>query len=245
MSYTKNIHEMLHDISIAPSFEKDSTILKFASNSYLKKFLSIVYNPSIEWDLPPGMPPHKRDETVPPDLSYTTLSVELKTLYVYFKPSPLRDNVKRESRFIEMLEALHYTESDLIVAVKDGKFDKRYPGISKLKLMQLVPEIFAMDGIFQRGEWLAVKFTTKDGEQGVEFVKPENLNSVLTKSNIISANNFFTNEEYLAEKVEETPTIIQTVIEQLAPKKSVGRPKKDASSVVKATKPKSTKATKS
>jgi hypothetical protein len=255
MSYTKNMHELLHDVSIAPPFEKDAAISKIASNSYLKKFLSIVYNPTIEWDLPPGMPPHKRDETVPPDLAYTTLSMELKTLYIYFKPSPLQNNVKRETRFIEMLEALHYTETDLITAVKDGKFDKRYPGIEKLKMMQMLPEIFYMDGIFQRGEWIALEVTGEGHDKAyAEFIKPDNLQSFLSNKRIFSAKNFFSGEIYKSIDVEAIvpdPTVVEAIVEVVLDeivevidkksvseptKKSPGRPKKDSTTVTKVVK---------
>ena len=95
MRFSKNMHEIMQEISSTPEFERRAVIQTYINNSLFKKMVSIIYDPRIEWDLPEGMPPHKRDETIPPDLAFTTLVMELKSLQKFLtdlllKPKKLK-----------------------------------------------------------------------------------------------------------------------------------------------------------
>lgn len=206
----KTLHEICQEISTAVEFEKVEVLNKHKNNTRFKKFLSIVFDPRITWDLPSGVPPYKRDETIPPDYAYTNLGVELRTMYVYFSPSPLHNKVKRESRFIELLENLHYTEADLLCNVKDGRFLHVYPGITIKFLLENWPDVFYMDGIFQTsGEWAICKTLTKRNNVLVESY------DMYKKSDIINGNvrlgsycvNVITNEVYK----EDTENLMESL----------------------------------
>lgn len=230
MSYRKNIHEILTHISIAPEFEKESVAKLYADNTPFKKFMSMVYDPRIAWDLPEGMPPHKRDETIPPDMAYTTLMMELKTMYVYFAPSPLKNKVRREARFIEMLESLHYKEADLIVAVKDAKFDYYYPGVTRPFMIKMFPDVFTFDGLFLSGEWLALDVTQVNGSNDIEFIKADTLESFVKPRVAARIVNYFTREVYKEYTPKEIkPSIDDTIktdaVIPLATKKPGRKPK--------------------
>lgn len=181
MKNNQTMHEIFYDISIAPEFEKVNVALKYKNNSPFKKLLSMIYDPRIEWDLPEGEPPYKRDETIPPDYAYTSLAMELKPMYVFFKPSPLHSVVKRENRFIQLLESLHYKESDLLIAIKDKKFDNFYSGVDFKFLYSVFPECFYYDGLFSQGEWFIIELkTTNHGiiNENVKIVHKSYLDNI-------------------------------------------------------------------
>jgi hypothetical protein len=229
MRYTENMHEILQKINIAPEFEKHEVASKYVNNSSFKKLLSIIFDPRIEWDLPEGMPPHRRDETIPPDYAYSTLAMELKTLYIYLKPSPLHSNVRRESRFIELIESLHYTETDLLIAMKDGKYKKYYPGADLKLMMEIFPESFRFDGIFERGEWLAIHIKRNNGgniSDKVIFIKPEELDHIVTTDmTSFFVKNWYTGEVYKDRQKVESKTDQEPETVEKPEKKTRGRPK--------------------
>lgn len=231
MRYSENMHEILQKINIAPDFEKYEVASKYVNHTTFKKLLSIIFDPRIEWDLPEGMPPHKRDETIPPDYAYSTLAMELKTLYIYMKPSPLHDKVRRETRFIELIESLHYTETDLLIAIKDGKYNKYYPGADLKLMMEIFPESFRFDGIFDRGEWLALHIKRNNGghiSDKVIFIKPEELEHILTvDKTAFYIKNWHTGEIYKDKQKQDEPKKPEKEPKPkpITEKKTRGRPK--------------------
>lgn len=86
-----------------------------------------AFNPEFKFLLPEGEPPFKKD-AAPIGMTYGNLRQELRTFYVFcradLKPA------KRESLFIQLLENIHPTEAELIVAVKDQELTKLYPNIT-------------------------------------------------------------------------------------------------------------------
>lgn len=233
------MHEILTEIDVSPDFLKDDAIKKYANNTQFKKLLSIIFDPRIEWDLPSGMPPHKRDETIPPDYSYTTLGQELRTMYVFFKPSPLLNNLRRESRYIQLLESLHYTEADLLTAIKDGKFSNHYPTITMELVYRNFPDVFNMDGIFARNEYVfLIGEISSNGGHYEKILSKEEL-ELKSHHYFITfkwLKNILTGEYLVEPKPEKIPNdkpvepIAKKVVaktEKVAPKeKSPGRPRK-------------------
>ncbi len=61
----------------------------------------------------------------------TTLEREYRRLYIFFDPGLKLPQMKRESLFIDMLEGLHYTEAEVLIAAKDRKLDIMYPNIKE------------------------------------------------------------------------------------------------------------------
>lgn len=246
----KTMYEIFTEIDIAPEFLKEETLRKHGNNTQFKKMLSIIFDPRIEWDLPEGMPPHKRDETIPPDYAYTTLGRELKGMYVFFKPSPMKNNLKREMRYIELLEALHYTEADLITWIKDGKFCDKFQTITHDLIFKVFPDIFIAMGIFATGEYVMVEGKTRAGSDFKKIVKksdfaenPSEYFGGYTWVRDIISGEFYKEQtrsrnpeaelirapiveevvEVVTETVNESPA---QNLEEIQPKKRMGRPKK-------------------
>ena len=89
------------------------------------------FDPKIEWVLPEGNVPFKRNDA-PEGTEHSTLAYEARKLWHFIKGD---DNgtaqFKKEQMFIQMLEGLHESEADLLVAAKDKRLHQVYKGLSE------------------------------------------------------------------------------------------------------------------
>jgi hypothetical protein len=106
----------------------------------LKGLLYLAYAPNVKWQLPEGAPPYKRDEKTPIGLSPSNFFLEARKMYLWVSENPSTlPKVKRESLFIEMLEAIHYTEADLIITVKEKQLQKVYKTLKEDLIREAFP----------------------------------------------------------------------------------------------------------
>lgn len=125
------IPEILQAVSDAKTHEKKVSILQNCQTEVLEQVLQYNFHPDISFDLPEGEAPYKKETDVPVGKSHTNLYKEGRRLYLFLKgQAPNLKPYKREQLFIEMLEGLHFTEADLIVAVKDKRLQDLYPGVT-------------------------------------------------------------------------------------------------------------------
>lgn len=123
MSRSKYITEILDEINKNPK-----AITEHKDNFLLKVILAHAFLPNYKFDLPEGEPPFKPDPA-PLGMSETNLYVECKKFHKLFVAPGLKP-LKREAIFIGLLEHVHPTEANLIIAVKDQKLGKLYPKIT-------------------------------------------------------------------------------------------------------------------
>lgn len=129
------VAEILEQISKIPKkVDKLTELQKHAGNSTLLTILQGAFDPRIEWLLPEGVPPFKKNDLH--DLE-NVLYAEVRKLYLFVKGG--NDNLKplrREALFIQLLESLAPADADLLCSIKDKKMP--YKGITQ----QLVKEAF-------------------------------------------------------------------------------------------------------
>jgi len=131
----KYITEMLEDINTDVK-----NIDQYKDNSPLKLLFEYAFIPEKKFILPEGNPPY-REDPAPLGMSRANLSMEIKKLYVFCREDikPIR----REALFIELLENVHPTEAQLLLAVKEQKLNKLYKKITR-KLVEdagIIPKI--------------------------------------------------------------------------------------------------------
>jgi len=120
----KPITEVLQDINsdtknLQKYRERIAAIQIIMENAYMKEK---------KWLLPEGAPPFKA--TVEPlGMTPTNLYSELRRFYV-FSRADLKQ-LQREQMFVGLLEGVHSTEVDLLLAIKDQKLNKLYPKLTK------------------------------------------------------------------------------------------------------------------
>ena len=85
----------------------------------------------------------------PEGTEHNVLSYEARKLYHYIKGgnNTITQN-KREVMFVQLLEGLHESEADLIVAAKDKVLHQKYKGLSA----NVVREAFEWDENFMKEE---------------------------------------------------------------------------------------------
>ena len=91
--------------------------------------------------MPEGDVPYTPND-VPEGTEHTMLSSEANRLYHYIQGGnqALSQN-KRESMFVQLLEGLHPSEAEILVAAKDKSLHKMYKGLSD----NVVKEAFDWD----------------------------------------------------------------------------------------------------
>ena len=125
MKYT--MHEMLKKSGNARSNVKKIEALKGFDCPELRSLLKSSYDPNIQWLLPTGEVPYNKKDYHLGDGSHKFLISEVPTLYHFIKGGNAQlKQSKREQMYIQLLESLHDSEAELLIAAKDKIIHKSY-----------------------------------------------------------------------------------------------------------------------
>ena len=145
-TYTPLLSEVLKKVHNAKTKTEKIAILKEHDCEQLRMIVKSSFDPAIEWLIPEGEVPFTRNEAVA-GTEHTVLRRESRKLFHFIKGGndalPL---FKKENMFIQMLEGLHHSEADLIIAAKDKKLHKAYKGLSE----HVVKDAFGWNDEYQR-----------------------------------------------------------------------------------------------
>lgn len=119
----KFIPEILSEINQDPSL-----LSKYRDNSALKIVFQYAFDPEKKFDLPEGKPPFKPD-AAPIGMAPAILMQELRRFYIFEKAKDL-PRIRKETLFIQLLESVHPTEAELLIAIKDQTLNKLYKKIT-------------------------------------------------------------------------------------------------------------------
>lgn len=104
----------------------------------LKDILRGAYDESVQWNLPPGDPPFEKNK----ERSHPSNLHKLNKQFTFFVKGGKGDKmpaVKREAIFIRMLEAVHPTEAEMLLLMKDKK--PLAKGITKKLVEEAFPNL--------------------------------------------------------------------------------------------------------
>src|SRR6056300_701840 len=132
------VSEILELVAKAKTKKEKVNVLLQNDSPILKAILRINFDPNVTMDLPEGAPPYKKDES-PIGHQPTTLNLEYRKFYLWLDPKQSISKIKKESLFVEMLESLHYTEADVIIAAKDRQLSKSYKGLTESLVREAFP----------------------------------------------------------------------------------------------------------
>lgn len=118
----KYITEILDEVNSDPK-----KIEQYKGNAALRLIFEHAFIPEKKFVLPEGEPPFKKD-AAPLGMSPANLYQEVRKLYVFCRADLTA--IRRETLFIQLLENLHPSEADLILAIKEQKLTKKYPKIT-------------------------------------------------------------------------------------------------------------------
>jgi hypothetical protein len=129
-TYTPLLSEVLTKVNNAKTKDKKVEILKQYDTEPLRMIIKSSFDPNIEWEMPEGAVPFKPNES-PIGTEHNVLRRECRKLYRFIKGGdPQLPRAKKENLFIQMLEGLHISEAELVVAAKDKKLHQIYKGLS-------------------------------------------------------------------------------------------------------------------
>lgn len=118
----KYITEILDEINSDPK-----KIEQYKGNAALRFIFEHGFLAEKKFELPEGDPPYKKD-SAPLGMTPANLYQEVRKLYVFCRKDLTA--IRRESLFVQLLENLHPTEAELVLAIKDQKLTKKYPKIT-------------------------------------------------------------------------------------------------------------------
>lgn len=123
------VAELFDRVGKAPTKEEKLEILRRNDDAGVRAMLKVAFDPEYEWDLPEGAPPFKVDRDLPVGYAANNLRGNSRLFYIFDKKYTNVKRVRKEMLFINLLEGLHHTEADLVIAIKDGQLPKLYPGL--------------------------------------------------------------------------------------------------------------------
>ena len=93
----------------------------------VKALLIWNFDKQIRSAIPEGEVPYKKNDAPINSGGHTRLVHEWRTLYNYIKGgNDARSQMKRENMFIQLLEGLHESESEIVMLAKDKKLQTKY-----------------------------------------------------------------------------------------------------------------------
>jgi hypothetical protein len=152
------LSEVLKKVLSARGADKKVEVLKKYDSPALRTILLLSYARSIQFDLPPGNTPYKPNEN-PEGINHQYLFAVYKDLERFItktlpngvtlygcsgRPHALLGKAKKEMLWIQLLEALHNDEAQLLDVVKDKQIHKRYQ-LTRANVIQAFPELKLQD----------------------------------------------------------------------------------------------------
>ena len=124
------ISEILEKVSKIKSKKEKVTFLKQNDSDSLRMVIKSSFDPTMVWLLPEGEVPYEKNEA-PEGTEHTNLHTEARKLYHYLEGgnADLTQN-KRETMFVQLLEGLHETDAEVLVAAKDKILHRKFKGLS-------------------------------------------------------------------------------------------------------------------
>jgi hypothetical protein len=147
-TYTPLLSEVLKKVHNAKTKEKKVEILRQYDCEPLRMVIKSSFDPNVIWALPAGEVPFTANEAEE-GTEHTVLRKEARKLYNFVKGG--NDSLagfKRENMYIQMLEGLHKSEAELLIAAREKKLHQIYKGLSAA----VVKEAFGWNDQYYKSE---------------------------------------------------------------------------------------------
>jgi hypothetical protein len=138
-------HEIFTQVNNAKDKPLKIEVLRKHDSQGLRQILKAAFDPKIVFDVPEGIPPYMANEA-PAGTDHTSLLDEVRKLYLFIKGGSTIPKIKKETLFIQMLEALHKDDAKVLIDIKDKKLNLTYKGLTE----NCVKEAFNWNDQFTR-----------------------------------------------------------------------------------------------
>ena len=124
------MHEVLTKVNNAKDKPKKIAVLKENDTPGLRRIIKGSFDPNVEWDLPEGAPPFIANEA-PEGTEHSLLENESKKFWHFVTGADTATSkTRKETLFVQILEALHKDEADVAIKMKDKELHKHFKGLS-------------------------------------------------------------------------------------------------------------------
>jgi len=138
------VSEIFLKVNNAKDKPKKIEVLRQYDSPAMRSLLKGAFDPKIEWELPPGIPPFIANEA-PAGSEHTSLFTESKRLWHFVKGADASTNkLQKETMFIQMLEGLHKDDAQVLLDIKNKSLNKTYKGLTS----DMVKEAFGWNKDF-------------------------------------------------------------------------------------------------
>ena len=136
------ISEVLKEAGKLQSKQEKINYLKQMDSKPLRNILKGSYDDTIQFNLPKGEPPYRKDDA-PKGYEPSNLYKQSSYFKYFFKggQGDQVSAVRRERMFINVLEALHPDEAELVLTMKEKKLMGKYSGITPLLVTEAFPNL--------------------------------------------------------------------------------------------------------
>lgn len=142
MAKLLTIPEILDMVEKAETPDAKKFVLLQQNCLALRDVLKGSFDDAVTFILPEGKPPYRRQE-VAVGLTFSNLRKQTTKLRYFVQGGPGERLMpsKREKLFIDILESIHPTESELLIAMKDKQLQKLYPSLTKDLVKSVWPRL--------------------------------------------------------------------------------------------------------
>jgi hypothetical protein len=133
------VSEIIQRVSNAKTRDEKIHILRHYDSPALRSVLIWNFDSRVESALPEGEVPYNKNDA-PIGTEHTKLIHEWRKFNYFVKGVSDIKQTKRETMFIQMLEALHESEAELMCLLKDKQLHKRYK-LTKVVVQEAFPDI--------------------------------------------------------------------------------------------------------
>ena len=113
------------------------TIEEASTSRGVVELLQYAFDPALKFQLPEGEPPFNKCPN-PMGMTPANLRRETRVLYVFARPIiEDRQRIKRERSFIELLEAIHPKEAEMLIHVKDQTLTTMFPNVTLARMVEV------------------------------------------------------------------------------------------------------------
>jgi hypothetical protein len=133
------VSEIIQRVSNAKTRDEKIQILRHYDSPALRAVLIWNFEDKVLSDLPPGEVPYTPNDA-PVGTEHSKLIHEWQKFNHFVQGVTNVSRIKKEVMFIQLLEALHASEAELICVMKDKQLHKRFK-ITKAVVQDAFPEI--------------------------------------------------------------------------------------------------------
>mgnify|MGYP001188557848 CR=1 FL=1 len=125
------MHEVLTKVNNAKDKPKKVAVLRQHDTPGLRRIIKGSFDPNVKWDLPEGSPPFIANEA-PEGTEHSLLENESKKFWHFVTGADVATSkTRKETMFVQILEALSKGEAEVSIAMKDKELHKKYKGLSQ------------------------------------------------------------------------------------------------------------------